>query len=318
MTAPRTSRAHGGQIRRSGQSGRNGVKVLRMDRDLRLRSVLTIQLVVILVAIGLAGCANSSSTSTSSTLESKAISVPNVIGLTSTKAVQVLRRVGLRMHTTSTDYSYTSPWGKVDDQEPPSNSKVAKGSSIATTVAELPENGPHGPYTGKVVPVGTTATLSALIDAASPQILVIGVTRVFDSGPPVDDSVLPGIPAIPSSGWRWIGVQISISNHGPQAVGNIGGPGPPNLDLMVNGYLYHDFELLPGITSIDGCPAIHYPFRVFPQAPLLDPGVSTRGCIAFQVPIATTVKSVGVGMYPAGGGAPNATNPEGALATWET
>jgi hypothetical protein len=172
-----------------------------------------------------------------------------------------------------------------------------------------------GPYRGWIVPLGTTRTLTAQIQLGKPQMVVVTVSKVFEPGPPSGYShVSSSATTLPSATWKWVGVQISLANNGPLPVGNRGGPGQPMLYLNVNGWPYSDFTQLAGMTSIGGCPAITYPFMAISTDPILASGGRTEGCLAFQVPIGVTVRSVGLEMYSAGAGC--CGYGRAALATW--
>jgi PASTA domain len=274
------------------------VRLEPVNRTLRLRSLLSVPMGASLMVLVLAGCGSSSS-GTSSTVHAK-IPVPNVIGLTTARASQVLHKVGLRMGN-MTIYSFEAPppFGVVSAQHPAVN--AVPGSTVTTWVDKLPGDQTQGPYTGEVLPLGTTATLSSHTVPAS---LAIAVTRVFNSGPPTAPLSTSSPPFGPTSAAKWIGVQISLSNTGHQIVGLQGGPAQ-NIDLIVNGYPAGNIWGSLA-TSVDGCPGIRYP--------PLNPGASTKGCIAVPIPTRTTLKTLGFGLYYSPDGPMSPKRPP----TWRT
>ena len=199
-----------------------------------------------------------------------------------------------------------------------SGPKVASNPSTSTTSPTPVQlwsaigDTAHGPFVGKVVPLGATTSLVATTDGLD-QTVTASISRIFDAAAPVvsaASAAASATPTYPPAEAKWVGIEISVTNDGPQILGDVGAKYGPSLDLFVNGYLYGGAGIgaLAIDYSIGGCKSIS--FLPVPS------GATASGCIAVQVPTRASIRTVGLALYAAGAGV-SPSNLVGALASWQ-
>jgi len=207
--------------------------------------------------------------------------------------------IGLSGCSTTSTTSTAGP-----EPHPPTPTTSPTYGELWRGISEAP-----GTFVGEVVPLGATATLVDDRDGLG-QTITASVTRYFDvPGPTGLSRPFGDTPStLPEPEWKWVAVQLSITNQGPDALGEPDGY-MPNVDVFVNGHLYQDLVGVSGQYAAGGCQLIAFP--------PLAPHASASGCVALQVPAGSHVESIGLGLYAAGAGVSPAAL-TGALATWRS
>ena len=188
------------------------------------------------------------------------------------------------------------------EAHPPTPSTAPSSAALWSGIDRAP-----GPFSGEVVPPGATATLVDDSDGQG-QTVTASVTRFFDVPAPTGlSSPFGDAPStLPEPGWRWVAVQLTITNQGPDVLGSAD-EYMPMVDVFVNGHSYQDLVGVTGRYAADGCQDLAFP--------PLAPHASASGCIALQVPAGSHVESIGLGLHAAGVGV-SPRSLTGALATW--